>query len=170
MHKGYEYVESERDDVNGLPDLWDIDRLARYLSVSKHFVYPPLLPPGVRLRATRGGHQPAFWRDAAGRQRTESFDTAAEADAADKRSRGTRDGRYRPTQLGAQASQRLVAEMDGNPSTSSGPLAPEDESIRTCQIEPVFGKMRLAGPGCAVATSPGRTPTWERRVIGFTIW
>ena len=114
MHRGYEYVESERDDVNGLPDLWDIDRLARYLSVSKHFVYPPLLPPSVRPRATRGGHQPAFWRDAAGRQRTKSFDTAAEADAADQRSRGTRDGRYRRPNW-AQASQRLVAEMDGSP-------------------------------------------------------
>ena len=78
----YEHLESERDDVNDLPRLWDIDRLAGYVSVSKHSVRPPLLPPGVRRRATLGGHQPAFWRDAAGRQWSESFDTAAEADAA----------------------------------------------------------------------------------------
>ena len=46
-HKGYKPLESEREDVNGLPLLWDIDRAAGYLSVSMHFVYPPLLPPGV---------------------------------------------------------------------------------------------------------------------------
>jgi hypothetical protein len=94
-HKGYEHLESERDDVNGLPELWDIDPSRRLLVGVETLRLPPAAPPGVRRRATRGGHQPAaFWRDAAGRQRSESFDTAAEADAT-KRSRGSKEARYR---------------------------------------------------------------------------
>jgi hypothetical protein len=34
--------EVERDGVNNLPELWDIDRAAGHLSVSKHFVSPPV--------------------------------------------------------------------------------------------------------------------------------
>ena len=146
--KGYEHLEAVRDDVNGLPELWDIDRLADYLSVSKRFVYRPLLSPGVRLRATGGGHhQLAFWRDAAGRQRSESFDTAAEADAArQEKLRQRRRGRTaHPT--GGRTLLSDWWEKWMGPDRSSVPLAPGDDSIRACRTEPVFGKVRLAGPG-----------------------
>ena len=54
--KGREHLEAERDGVNEVPELWDIDRLVGYLSVSKHFVY--------RLTATAATHPRSLSKDA----------------------------------------------------------------------------------------------------------
>ncbi len=56
--KGREHLEAERDGVNDLPELWDIDRLAGYLSVSKHFVYR--LTREHRIRFVRVGKEVRF--------------------------------------------------------------------------------------------------------------
>ena len=52
------HLEAERDGVNDLPDLWDIDRLAGYLSVSKHFIYR--LTREHRIRFVRVGKEVRF--------------------------------------------------------------------------------------------------------------
>jgi excisionase family DNA binding protein len=54
----YEHVQAERDGVNDLPELWDIDRLAGYLSVSKHFIYR--LTREHRIRFVRVGKEVRF--------------------------------------------------------------------------------------------------------------
>jgi excisionase family DNA binding protein len=56
--KGCEHLEAERAGVNDLPELWDIDRLAGYLSVSKHFVYR--LTREHRIRFVRVGKEVRF--------------------------------------------------------------------------------------------------------------
>jgi excisionase family DNA binding protein len=56
--KGCEHLEAERDGVNDLPELWDIDRLAGYLSVSKHFV--DRLTREHRIRFVRVGKEVRF--------------------------------------------------------------------------------------------------------------
>jgi excisionase family DNA binding protein len=58
VRKGREHLEAERDGVNDLPELWDIDRLAGYLSVSKHFVYR--LTRERRIRFVRVGKEVRF--------------------------------------------------------------------------------------------------------------
>jgi hypothetical protein len=134
--------------VNGLPELWDIDRLAGYLLVSKHFVYRPLLSPGVR-RVAAGAV--TNWRSGGTRQvgnGPKSFDTAAEADAA-------RQEKLREQSWGGTADptgRRLLSDWWEKWMATRqvvGSTRARDESIRACQIELVFGKVRLAGPGWA---------------------
>jgi hypothetical protein len=152
-----------RDDVNGLPELWNIDRLADYLSVSKPFVYRPLLSPGVRLRANGGGHHQLTGRAGPGGSATARIvrhsrpgrrGTTREAQAATA-------GTYGPPNRRAHASQRLVGEMDGTRQAVGStrargwldPGLPDRTGVRE-------GETGRTGPVCAVARSPGRPPTW----------
>jgi hypothetical protein len=120
-HKGYEHLESERDDVNGLPELWDIDRLAGYLSVSKHFAYPPLLPrcssPG------NPGRSPTGVLAGRGRSATVRIVRHSRRGRRDKAEQREQRGEVPPTQLGAGFS--AAGGRNGwQPDTSSVPLAP----------------------------------------------
>jgi hypothetical protein len=136
-HKGYEHLESERDDVNGLPELWDIDRLAGYLSVSKHFAYPPLLPrvfvagqPGAVTNRRSGGTRQV---GNGPNRSTQPPRPTRQSGAEGAERRGTADPTGRRLLSGWWEKWMATRHVIGS-------TRARDESIRTCQTEPVFGK------------------------------